>query len=845
MHPLHDYIARQLAERIKARSVVVWYDARREFAPFVEELRGDEVASSITVAAVQASLIEFTGSMFEVRADVEPLVAGEQPQPVVVYLPGVVRDPNGSVLMELEKAGDCYEPQLKKLARNLLRQRFTDGVIDDLLAPDAVAYEDLARAASDDGGAEGPSILKGIFHESPGADAMLAVWLASDGRDAELLAKEATGELAKLIRSRLGLELPVEEPLGKLRSITARYVLAGEFRGDLASTPPASLAGVAAPRTKSELQSLRDLAQRLRVSHADAYSVLADRVETELGLVTAVIPGDSLGSTDTFRFEERVVRSHCEQLIAAGRYVDALALIAQRDRSFWVDRDVSRRAQWEACRLLAEVGQLAVEVKAAVAAMHGTSAAWIDRYTAPDGWYRLDQAQRRLEGYIASLDDEPDARPLGLVRRAYEDACQLMSQRFVDAFSKGGWTAPGVLQQTHVYSSVVSDQPKPVAYLLVDAMRFEMGVALSERLPASADVRVRPAVAALPTITPVGMGALMPGASTSFDVVDENGKLGVRVDGSFLPDLATRRTFASSHVPGLVDLTLGELLSLSAAKLEARVRGAQVVIVRSQEIDLAGESGFAYQARQIMDTVIENLARVIRKLAGVGVQHAVVSADHGHLFSHADRDEAMRIEAPGGATVDLHRRCWIGRGGATPSGCTRVAASALGYASDLDLVFPSGLGVFKAGGDLGYHHGGPTLQELIVPVVTVRSVSAAPGPKAEPVSVTGVPAAITNRIFSAVLQLGGANLELFSQPTVVLPMLLSAGAQVGKAGMAIGADFDLAAGTVRLQPGAQATIGFMLGDDAVESVRIVVLDPVTDAELYRSPSDIPVHLGVG
>ena len=76
--------------------------------------------------------------------------------------------------------------------------------------------------------------------------------------------------------------------------------------------------------------------------------------------------------------------------------------------------------------------------------------------------------------------------------------------------------------------------------------------------------------------------------------------------------------------------------------------------------------------------------------------------------------------SPGGDEVDLHRRCWIGRGGATPAGCVRVSAAALGYDSDLDFVFPLGSGVFKAGGDLAFHHGGPSLQELVIPVLTVR-----------------------------------------------------------------------------------------------------------------------------
>ncbi len=50
--------------------------------------------------------------------------------------------------MELEKAGTTWEPQLKRLAKNVLRQRYTDGVIDEMLPFDrTVTYEDLARAA--------------------------------------------------------------------------------------------------------------------------------------------------------------------------------------------------------------------------------------------------------------------------------------------------------------------------------------------------------------------------------------------------------------------------------------------------------------------------------------------------------------------------------------------------------------------------------------------------------------------------------------------------------------------------------------------------------------------------
>ena len=52
-----------------------------------------------------------------------------------------------SLLMELEKGGECLEPQtnwsLKRLARTVLREKFTDGDIDEMLAPGNLTYQDV------------------------------------------------------------------------------------------------------------------------------------------------------------------------------------------------------------------------------------------------------------------------------------------------------------------------------------------------------------------------------------------------------------------------------------------------------------------------------------------------------------------------------------------------------------------------------------------------------------------------------------------------------------------------------------------------------------------------------
>jgi hypothetical protein len=843
MHPLHDYVAKQLAEKIKARGVVVWYDERSEFQPFVEELRGGPRSASesvaVTIAGAAAHLAEYAGSMFELRMTVEPRVCGDAPDPLVLYLPGVAHDRQASVLMELEEAGTTWKPQLKHLARNVLLQKYTLGVVDDLLPQDRkVSYADLAQAAAGQAGAEAPSILKSIFPDASGSDGLITAWLVNDARDPDIVSQQATRELARLVKARLGLDLLADAPLAKLRAITLRYVLAGEFRLDLSCDAPATLGSVATPPTRAEESAVREIARRLRTSHPEAYAELADRVEEELGLGHTKLPAGALGAIDTFRFEERALLLHAGELIAGSRFDEALALVADREQSFWLDRNIERKAQWEATRRMAELGRIAVEVRKAVQQMTGDAAAWFEAYVSKDGWFRLDLAQRRLEAWVANLDSEPEERPLGVVRRAYEDACHAMADGFHRALVKAGWNVPGTLHQTGIWSELVATRPTPVAYFLVDAMRFEMGVELAKRLPKSSEVAVRAAVAALPSITPIGMAALQPGAAASFSVVEQGGKLGSRIDEAFLPDLGARKKHAAARVPKLVDLALDELLSLQASKLAKKVDGAQVVVVRSQEIDHAGETGFTYQARQVMDTVIDNLARALRKLASAGIEHAVVSADHGHLFFATDRDPSMRTDAPGGHTVELHRRCWIGRGGATPSGCVRVAASMLGYASDLEFVFPVATGVFRAGGDLAFHHGGTSLQEMAIPVLTVRTPSTTiRHVPMNAVQVSGAPVEITNRVVTfQVASLFGAT---------ITPTLLAAGCKVGSLLGVVGdGEADRAAGTARITAGGTATVALVIHEPPPAAVAIVLLDAASDAELYRSPSDIPVRLGV-
>lgn len=863
MHGLHQHIATTLDRQLRDRRIVVFYDLRDEFGPFFDELRVDGMGvGDVARVSIQGNVTHFArfkGSFFALKAAVEPLLALEQPEPLLVYIPGYGKERLGklrgpaapsnaqgrgvwNVLFELDSAGTSYEPSLRALARHELRQRYTDGDIDEMLAPPSLTYLDVVTYLQDAGDAEGGSAsLVKLVLGGGSSEELLCRWLVDEAYDAEIDAKQATSELLKLVQSRLGIALS-EASLAKARHQTLRYILINEFRSDLRGEAPRPLTVVPTPPTKDEMQRVREVAARLRRDHPDAYSRIADGIERELGLPALKIDAALLGTIDTFRFEEAALLEHVAELMIAERYEEAIDLVLARRRSFWVDRNLERLSQWETCHRVAELGSEIGRIRPLLKKGTGTPKQWVESYATD--WYRADLAQRALESWVAKLDTEPEPaleKALGLVRRNHEALLKEMTSGYTTALAAAGWSVGGVLHQTSIYPDLVEPSRARTAYFFVDAMRFEMATDLVEQLEGAQEMRLVPAVGVLPSITPLGMAALLPGASSSFSVVEHKGKLAARIGDAIMPGLAERMKYLKAVRPGAVDIDLGELLQKSTRALEKRLDDAPLVIVRSQSIDSLGETDGGLLARQIMDTVIGNVARAVRKLARTGVEHFVITADHGHQFS-IRKEADMLMDKPGGDTVDLHRRCWAGRGGQTPTAAQRVSGAELGYDTDLDFMFPLGLAVFRAGGDPAFHHGGPSLQEMVIPIVTLRIPAAvAETESSSSVTLEGVPTVLTNRTFGMRVAVESG---LFSkEPLSIRLVVLDDGVEVGRCGMAPDAEFDRATGTVMVRPGSSASVAMMLTSDEPKKVRIVAQDPATDAVLAQSP-DIDVKLGM-
>lgn len=281
-------------------------------------------------------------------------------------------------------------------------------------------------------------------------------------------------------------------------------------------------------------------------------------------------------------------------------------------------------------------------------------------------------------------------------------------------------------RQRDIYATVVAPALKAgkTAYLLVDALRFEMARELSHSFERDYEVSLSPAIGIVPAITDIGMAALMPGAEQAAMVVPvAAGKLGLQIDATVLKDRASRLAWLKGQADARVAVaTVDQVLPKPKKALNQELKDAELIVITSQEIDALCEGDNIHLARKVMDDMLPELAKVVRKLRDYGCNRIIVTADHGYLFGD-ELDSDMKIEPPGGRTDDLHRRVWVGSGGAASASYLRAPLKDFGLSDELEIAVPWGFGAFIASGARAYFHGGMAPQELAIPVLALSPLS--------------------------------------------------------------------------------------------------------------------------
>jgi hypothetical protein len=874
-----DYLTALLVRQIAEHSVVVWYDPERHYLAVVEGLSIGDVSVAV-----------YEGSFYALRRRVEPLLDGEEPPRLLVYVP-LDRGETDHALVELESLGVVLAPggnsllrntRLSVVARHALREALSSEELASLerqVEDGQLALADLERLG-DEG--RGRGVIAAIFGTGVIQEIALML-LGSERHDEAIAARKALPELAGFLAEELDVALPSESPLSELCARLAQHLLVTDLTTTAAAELPSSVSTIEMPSDPEIRERCVQIARnwRLRRDLRESYLTRACEVAAELGLtqvddavvdelVDAALEGGHSPLSETFRaLEEGYQRAVAQRLLAlAGTALPAVAdlrrlvdLTQSRLGCFWSEVVPDLQARWALVASAATVVLEAARVGAELAAGPSTAAAIFDAYTrSQKPWSELDTAYRHMERRYHRLDTpggEVSERLELIVVRArerYIREASAVAEAFVRACGAGRFTIPGSLRQRDVFEKAVKPAlaEGKTAYVWVDALRYEMARELGMGLASDFEVDLRPAFAAAPTITEIGMACLLPTAGEPLGiVVTARGKLAVTVGGQQLKDRKSRVAYLTAHAGCRVhDAKLADFGPNPRKKLRDAAARAELMLVTSQEIDQLCEEDNVPLARKTMDDVLFELSRLFRLLVELGVKSIVVAADHGYLFGD-ELSSDMKISPPGGDTADLHRRVWVGRGGAASDSYLRARLDDFGFEGDLELATPWGFGCFTVqGGAKAYFHGGLSPQEVIVPVMTLKPRRAVSSAQLTEVKWTIVPGSekISTRFVS--VQVRGLASGMFSLEAPTVRLEIRAGRDVLSRPVSASYGFDEATGAVKLKLSTAKhteiepdTVALMFtGDVTPRTVRIHLLDARSGAELAQRSIEVAIAM---
>jgi hypothetical protein len=809
------YLTDQLRRKVERFEVVVWADPHGEYRDVASDLVPDEVAFE-----------RFSGSWYELRRRIEPVFARSDPR-LVVYVDAL--KPEEDPLLELRLAGTEFTARLATVLRATLTTELSRAKIEEIAATAGTLA--AAEALIEGGAGVAPANLVQALGTSDASDLILKLAIG-DWADAAL-----APEVASFLETTLGGKFTTN--VTDLTGALVRHLVLCELHEVLSELPTAispSLGQTTAVQRRRAVEALRRWQSDRR--HLESFRKAMKRVELQLALSDQLVWDKAFADLDTLPAYEEFAFAEFSRLSNAGQFALAEDLAKKRSaNSVWVldaDDENVWRARWGVARACA---QLRDRIRIAEdQAPNPDTAAQLRHYA--ETLFENDRWHRRLELALLELDDHRALETtIRDARSAYESWLDAYLRGFTNAVGDGRLTHEGLLEQGRIHAELVAPMAKhgTTAYFMVDALRFELGRELTEalqRLFPDGSIELLPAVALLPSITLVGMANLCPGAEHGLDLrLTDKGKLDVRIGGESVIDVPGRvARFRAAHGT-VADLTLDDVFRSEEAELGDRIKGANLVLVRSQEIDETGEAGKISAGLQAFSITVQHLQRAVARLANHGVTRFVITADHGFISLTRDLGQSRIIEKPGGQG-ELHRRVFVGRGGTAGEALLRVSLHDIGVSSDLDALVPRGLALISGGGARGFFHGGCSPQELVVPVIKVEveqpkgaavmSISAAIAPK------------ITSQVFTAKILLTA---DLLSAPIEVraVPMLRGeVDVEVGVLATAGGA--ETASGFVRLEPGDEVTLGFRLSStlERGQEVELQVFDARTDRRLATS-----------
>ena len=454
---------------------------------------------------------------------------------------------------------------------------------------------------------------------------------------------------------------------------------------------------------------------------AESYRLLAHRAAELLGIAERIADFDlpELLSRRTFPLvDQEIIRRLAQQV---------------QERSL-TDKDVQEAVQSRAAlpwHSKFKAGYEAVST-ASTLLTRIDSSSWnmtslqdgFERYT--QHWFTIDQAYRQFNRNLGLY--EPDSALDALktaVETAYiRDFLTPLGQawrRHVEGLER--WETDAIPSATSFFTDQVSrpwlDKSKKIVVIVSDALRYEVGEELARRISQEDrfTARLSAMLSVLPSYTQLGMAALLPHKSLAF--ADEGL---VEVDGT--PSAGTENRSRLLTSAGGTAIQANDLFSMKRSETRELLKSHQLLYVYHNQIDNTGDKQTTESDTfRACEVAIEELVRLVKKLANANVNNVLITADHGFLYqeSRLEGQDYLSVKPHGDTLLHVNHRFALGRDLKRDPAFITFSSQQLQMTGDIEAQVPGSIHRIRTtGSGTRFVHGGASLQEIVVPVIAVN-----------------------------------------------------------------------------------------------------------------------------
>ena len=445
---------------------------------------------------------------------------------------------------------------------------------------------------------------------------------------------------------------------------------------------------------------------------------------------------DDLGDSDVFEiFDSFIIQTIFEGLSQGSLDYDFFKMVVKnRTNSFWYQKHAN---EYE---VILEIIYFEKSLKIQYFD-NQSSEDYIKLYV--ESLYQVDLHYRHIISLLNKIYEyeEVISHLKNSINNKYEMYLNNIGSYFSKSLEKKDkWYFLGEIPLSRFYQEIQRVNSKKMFVIISDALRYEVAYELNEIIKTDPILRgktqLQNMIAPVPSITKLGMASLLPHKELKYgnDVL---------VDGKSSAGIESRNKILNERNNTFSAIRYDEISKMKRNEIRDYMNEKSLVYIYHNTIDTAGE----HQETKVFDAAndaIEEILTLVKKLYNsLQISNFIITADHGFLYREVKVDESLKYnDVAKIKPLELSRRYAVVDNDTTVPYTLKFDMNYLGE-DNPKVIMPYSYDYFKSSGGIQYVHGGPSLQEIVVPLLKISELRS--GALKESVGVVGVRIKSINR----------------------------------------------------------------------------------------------------